>query len=313
MKVHNAVIGMKVQVKRDCCGHSDEPIKKGLVCTISRVDNVGADYELRLEHLDIEGGWAWVNASDVRRYIKPTTSPFVVEPAEPLTRGTRVQVKSSLVGKWGERLQEGDIYILQCDERTHDGTDRRIDVKAVAGASVWCTQPKYFVVLPDEVPEEPQDDIKVGDSVLVGAEGAGNGLVRKEYAGLVCTVVDKSHRDDCVEISHPDVLGGRRYTSRKKYLTKVNPKPVRPDLSTLRVGDYIVANDTDPHLQEGVAYRVVQAGAIFPMIALHHSENADWREGYCVIDRNVAKILREVNSATSRVVKSSSESTCRSE
>lgn len=235
MKVHNAVIGMEVQVKRDCRGCSGEFIKGGLVCNVSRIDYICDNYELRLEHLDIDDGFAWVNASDVRRYKE--------------------------------------------------------EVPEV------------------QVPEEPQDDIQVGDSVLVGAEGAGNGLVRKEYAGLVCTVVDKSHRDDCVEISHPDVMRGVRYTSRKKYLTKVDPKPVRPDLSTLRVGDYIVANDTDPHLQEGVAYRVVQAGAIFPMIALHHSESADWREGYCVIARNVAKILREVNDATPRVVKFSSEST----
>lgn len=225
MKVRNAVVGMQVQVKRDCHGYSDELIKGGLVCTVGRIDDrFEADYELRLHHPDINDGWAWVNASDVRRYK--------------------------------EEVQE--------------------------------------------VPEEPQDDIKVGDSVLVGAEGAGNNLVRKEYAGLVCSVVDTAHREDCVEISHPSVMGGTSYTSRKKYLTKVNPKPVRPDLSSLRVGDYIVANDTDPHLQEGVAYRVVQEGATFPLIALHHSENADWREGYCVILRNVAKILREVDDATPR-------------
>src|SRR5690606_34523626 len=124
---------------------------------------------------------------------------------------------------------------------------------------------------------------------------------------------DTSHRDDCVEISHPHVMGGTSYTSRKKYLTKVNPEPARPDLSLLRAGDYIVANDTDPHLQEGVAYRVVKEGATFPRIALFHSSNTDWRKEYCVIDRNVAKILREVNDATPRVVKSGSESTCWSE
>lgn len=157
MKVRNAGVGMKVQVKHNCQGHSDEFIKGGLVCTVDRV--MGDDYELRLLNPDIDGGFAWVNASDVRRYVKP----------------------------------------------------------------------------------------------------------------------------------------------------------VRSDLSSLRVGDYIVANDTDPHLQEGVAYQVVQEGATFPLIALHHSENANWREGYCIISRNVAKILREVNDATSRVVKSGSASTCRSE
>lgn len=240
MKVQNAIVGAEVQVKRNCRGHSDEFIKKGLVCTVSRIDDgYVTDYELRLENPDIDEGFAWVNASDVRRYIKPTESPFVVEPDEPLTKGTRVQVKSTLVGKWGEKLQEGDIYILQGDEDiSFDGAHRRIDVKAVVGSSSWSTQPKYFNVL---------------------------------------------------------------------------PKQVLKDLSSLRVGDYIVANDTDEHLQEGVAYRVVQEGATFPMVALHHSEKESWREGYCIIPRNVAMILREVNDATPRMAKSGSESTCRSE
>lgn len=157
MKVHNAVVGTQVQVKRDCRGHSDEFIKGGLVCTVDRV--MGDDYELRLLNPDIEDGFAWVNASDVRRYKEEV--PEVPEV---------------------------------------------------------------------QVPEEPQDDIKVGDSVLVGAEGAGNYNVLKQYAGLVCSVVDTSHRDDCVEISHPDVMGGTSYTSRKKYLTKVIPKPTEPTL-----------------------------------------------------------------------------------
>lgn len=69
MKVHNAVVGMGVQVKRNCRGHADEFIKKGLVCTITRIDNqFQSDYELRLKHPDIDDGYAWVNASDVRRY-----------------------------------------------------------------------------------------------------------------------------------------------------------------------------------------------------------------------------------------------------
>ena len=239
MKVHNAVIGMEVQVKHDCRGYADEFIEEGLVCNVSRIDYISDAYELRLEHPDIDKGFAWVNASDVRRYKE--------------------------------------------------------EVPEV------------------QVPEEPQEVIQVGDSVLVGAEGAGYGCMVREYAGLTCAVVDTSFHTDCMMIAHPDVMWGQSYTSRKKYLTKVIPKPVRTDLSSLRVGDYIVANGTDPHLQEGVAYRVVQEGATFPLIALHHSENADWREGYCVISRNVAKILREVNDATPRVVKSRTESTFWSE
>lgn len=316
MKVHNAVVGMEVQVKRDCRGHSDEFIKGGLVCTVSRIDDsYFADYELNLKHPSIDCGHAWVNASDVRRYIKPTESPEpVVEPQEPLTKGTRVQVKSTIVGKWAEQLHEGDVYILTGDEDvSSDGTRRSISVRAAVGAARWSTQPKYFDVLPDGVPDEPQDDIRVGDTVLVGAEGAGLGLVLKDYAGLTCLVTSPHRRADCMYITHPDVREGRPYASRTKYLTKVTPKPVLKDLSSLRVGDYIVANDTDPHLQEGVAYRVVKASASFPEVALHHSENAEWRKGYCVISLNVAKILREVDDATPRMVQSGSESTCRSE
>lgn len=160
MKVRNAVQGMQVQVKRDCRGHSDEFIKGGLVCTVSRIDDqFESDCELRLEHPDIDEGFAWVNAADVRKYVKPTKSPFDVEPV-------------------------------------------------------------------------------------------------------------------------------------------VTPKPVLKDLSSLRVGDYIVANDTNPHLQEGVAYRVVKEGATFPSIALFYSGNTAWRKEYYIIARNVAKILREVDDAT---------------
>ena len=103
MKVHNAVIGMEVQVKRNCRGHSDEFIKKGLVCTVSRIDDsYMAEYELRLKHPDIDMGFAWVNASDVRRYIKPTEAPEpIVEPDEPLTKGSRVSGQRALGRQFG--------------------------------------------------------------------------------------------------------------------------------------------------------------------------------------------------------------------
>ena len=129
--------------------------------------------------------------------------------------------------------------------------------------------------------------------------------------GLVCTV-DKVMGDGYeLRLLNPDIDMGFAWVNASDVRRYI--KPVLKDLSSLRVGDYIVANDTDPHLQEGVAYRVVKEGATFPMVALHHSENADWRKEYCVVPRNVAKILREVNDATPRMAKSGSESTCRSE
>ena len=115
MKVHNAVVGMEVQVKRNCRGHSDEFIKKGLVCTISRIDDSNmAEYELRLEHPDIDDGYAWVNASDVRRYIKPTESPFVVEPDD------IVELRADCTAKHGELIPQGLYIVGHIDE--FDGT-----------------------------------------------------------------------------------------------------------------------------------------------------------------------------------------------
>lgn len=293
MKVRNAVRGMKVQVKRDCRGHLNEFIKKGLVCTIKWIDEEDDEgYEFSLVHPDIDGGFAWVNASDVRRYIKPTESP---EPIVKLTKGTKVRVKSTVVGDWSERLQEGDVYILNKDEDVAcGGTSRRLDVSPVGGGSSWITQLKYFDVLPDEVPEEPQDDIQVGDSVLVGSEGAGFGYVRKEYAGLVCSVVDKSYRDDCVEISHPDVMGGTSYTSRKEYLTKVDPKPKELTLADIQVGDWVVCS-SGHSLITGVAYKVVGFTGWGSLLVSNPSErHANWVKGYAIQPCYFNKVLREV-------------------
>ena len=207
MKVQNAVVGMEVQVKHDCRGCCREFIKEGLVCSIKWIDEEHAEgYELSLVHPDIDDGYAWVNASDVRKYIKPTKSPFdvapVVEPDEPLTKGTKVQVKSTLVGKWGEKLHEGDVYILQSDEDiSFDGAHRRINVKAVAGSSSWSTQPKYFDVLPDEVPEEPKtltlQDIQVGDWVVCSDDRYGLTM------GVAYEVL-RVHSDDGLYVSNPE-------------------------------------------------------------------------------------------------------------
>ena len=112
MKVQNAVIGMEVQVKRDCRGHSDEFIKEGLVCTVDKV--MGDNYELRLLNPDIDGGFAWVNASDVRRYIKPTKSPEPsVEPDD------IVELRADCTAKHGELIPQG-LYIVGCTDKFDD-------------------------------------------------------------------------------------------------------------------------------------------------------------------------------------------------
>ena len=112
MKVRNAVVGMKVQVKHDCRGHSDEFIKGGLVCTVDRV--MGDDYELRLLNPDIDGGFAWVNASDVRRYTEPTESPKPV-----IGEGDIVELREDCTAKHGELIPQG-LYIVGGVDKSDD-------------------------------------------------------------------------------------------------------------------------------------------------------------------------------------------------
>lgn len=76
-----------------------------------------------------------------------------------------------------------------------------------------------------EPEQEPQQEVahqyKVGDKVVVGAEGAGYREVLPEYADKVCTIteVDVFGQSKLVKITHPDVIGGYSYTSKVKYLT----------------------------------------------------------------------------------------------
>ena len=106
MQVSNAVIGGKVQIKRDCRGHSREFIKGGLICTISQIDDgYITDYELRLVNPSIEEGYAWVNASDCRKYngvteeapTEPTPEPVGESEEAPVLSCADVQVGDWLV------------------------------------------------------------------------------------------------------------------------------------------------------------------------------------------------------------------------
>lgn len=86
---------------------------------------------------------------------------------------------------------------------------------------------------PEHVQEAQQEvahQYKVGDEVLVGAEGAGYGCVLPKYADKVCTVVGvRVHGEiNLVSITHPDVRNGRKYTSMTKYLTPYKQEPDVP-------------------------------------------------------------------------------------
>ena len=223
MKVSNAVVGMQVQAKRDCHGYADEFIREGLICTISRIDDQSSElgYELRLQNPDIDRGYAWVNASDVRRYKEEV----------PVVR----------------------------------------------------------------VPEEPQDNIQVGDSVLVGAEGAGYGFVDKAYAGLTCTVHPRKHsQSNIVYIQHPNVRDSSPYAAHKRYLTKVDPKPKELTLADIQVGDWVVCS-SGYNLTIGVAYKVVGFTAWESLLVSNPSErHASWVKGFAVNPSHFNKVLREV-------------------
>lgn len=107
MKVRNAGVGMKVQVKRDCRGYGDEFIEEGLVYNVSRIDYTSITYELRLVHPDIDGGFAWVNASDVRRYKEAV--PEV--PQDDMQVGDIVELREECTAKHGELIPQG-LYIV---------------------------------------------------------------------------------------------------------------------------------------------------------------------------------------------------------
>lgn len=219
MKVSNAVVGGKVQIKRDCVGHSGESISKGLVCTVSRI--MGSAYELRLKTPDIDGGFAWVNASDCRKYNEVTEEAPVLTPHE----------------------------------------------------------------------------YKVGDKVLVGAEGAGHMLVLKEYANLVCTIAEQPPRaHGCVELVHPDVQSGRAYTSKVQYITPYKEEPTGElTCADVQVGDWLVFNEVVRDLQVGVAYKVVGVhGGDSITIANHTSDIPAWQSGYWTRTGCFNKVLREV-------------------
>ena len=115
MKVRNAVVDMEVQVKHDCRGHLKEFIKKGLVCTIKWIDEEdGEGYELCLLNPDIVGGFAWVNASDVRRYTEPTESPKPV-----IGEGDIVELREDCTAKHGELIPQG-LYIVGGVDKSDD-------------------------------------------------------------------------------------------------------------------------------------------------------------------------------------------------
>ena len=141
-----------------------------------------------------------------------------------LVVGEQVQVKHTHTeGHCQDYFEEGQVFeVLRVD------ADGMFKVEGEQfGCGIGYGRPENFRKYK---PEQEPVQYKVGDNVLVGAEGAGNNRVLKYYAGRVCTIteVDVFGQSKLVEITHPDVMDGRSYTSKVKYLT---PHVAEPDVS----------------------------------------------------------------------------------
>lgn len=133
-----------------------------------------------------------------------------------LVVGEKVQVKHTHTEpSCRDDFKEGQVFeVLRID------ADGMFKVEGEQfGLGIGFGRPENFRKYKE--PEQEPEQYKVGDKVLVGAEGAGNHHVLKDYAGRVCTIteVDVFGQSKLVEITHPDVMDGHSYTSKVKYLT----------------------------------------------------------------------------------------------
>lgn len=168
MKVQNAVVGMEVQVKHDCRGHSGEFLEEGLVCTVGKV--MGRNYELRLLNPVIDMGFAWVNASDVRKYI-PETPEEVVEtvPDEPIEGtfkvGTKVLVGSLGAGFCHVDTKYAGLVCTVVDDHPNPECVQISHPDVRLGAA-YSTFKKYLSIPVSTCTELTIEDTTVGDYVV---------------------------------------------------------------------------------------------------------------------------------------------------
>lgn len=152
-----------------------------------------------------------------------------------LVVGEKVQVKRTHVCSRGDTYKAGKVYTVYRIDDDGEFWMQYDDSIGGKGINVPENFRKY-----KEPEQEPQQEVayqyKVGDKVVVGAEGAGYGCVLPDYAGKVCTVVGvRVHGTiNLVMITHPDVMNGSVYTSMLKYLT-----PHKPEPEPLKVGDIV--------------------------------------------------------------------------
>lgn len=288
MKISNVVIGAKVQVKRDCLGLSGEELNKGTIATVGTIDT--SDSTLTIAADCIDGGYAWVDVKNVHKYTGQTALERAI--AAGFVKGAEIRVRTDQQGEWGELLVSGELYTLFEEPTQRANGAVLLEVESVTGKQCrWRTQPKYFEVVKQEHTPSPY---KVGDEVLVGADGAGYGFIKSEYASKVCTVEAITSDAASVYISHPDVHSGSSYRSHIKHLTKHVPTTKGLTLDDVKIGDYVVYNaDSDDGLVKGVAYPVVAFSSYGSLVITNlTSTNPKWQGAYYIQPSYFNKVLR---------------------
>lgn len=192
MKLSNAVVGMKVQVKKDCTGFNGGCTPKGLVAEVGLIK--GDEYELRLDHESLDDGYEWVNASDVRKY------------REPLQVGDTVLVGSKGAG-YGLVIKgyAGKVCTVASTGKYPDAVE--IAHPDVHDGAAYLSRVKYLTkVEPEEVKEPARPE--VGDYVV--ATDFNSNLVE----GVAYRVIGYSsitQRVGIALLTHPESLWKRRY------------------------------------------------------------------------------------------------------
>lgn len=205
-------------------------------------------------------------------------------------RGGRVQVKHKCFGHSGEELRVGSVATI-------DRIDERDDTLRIVADHIdggWCWVDVQYV---RKYREQAVDGaLEVGDSVLVGAEGAGWAHVLKDYAGKVCEVTAVMLGGAGVYITHPDVCGGNAYRSHIEHLTKCSPIAKELSIDDVKLGDYLVYSGEVSNYSElvkGVAYPVVGFNEGNSLIIQNlTSKSSSWQEGYHISINKFNKILR---------------------
>ena len=80
--------------------------------------------------------------------------------------------------------------------------------------------------------------------------------------------------------------------ARKKYLTKVEPKPKALTLQDIQVGDWVVCSDDRYGLTKGVAYEVLRVHSD-DSLYVSNPEHEVWVTGYATRVHYFNKVLRE--------------------